>query len=70
MAKKITEPQWLNLPEEHDYPAAASYLNLTFGPKKVSKIVSSLRKSKVSHFKAKDILELQDFLCWVSVTRM
>ena len=55
MAKKITEPQWLNLPEEYDYPAAASYLNLTFGPKKVSKIVSSLRKSKVSHFKAKDI---------------
>jgi len=54
-SKKPTSPVWLDLPEDHDYPAAASYLSLTMGPKKVAKVVASLRKSKVAHFKAKDI---------------
>ena len=53
--KKLKTPTWLDAPEEHDYPAAGSYLALTFAPKKVSKTVSSLRKAKISHFKAKDI---------------
>ena len=53
--KKAKEPTWLDAPEDHDYPAAASYLNLTMSPKKVAKIVASLRKAKISHFKAKDI---------------
>ena len=53
--KKIKAPIWLAAPEEHDYPAAASYLALTMATKKVSKIVSNLRKAKISHFKAKDI---------------
>lgn len=48
-------PQWLELPEDHDYPAAASYLGLIFDAQSVSKSVSSLRKAKISHFKAKDI---------------
>ena len=55
MAKKHSTPSWLDLPEEHDYPAAASYLALTMQPKKVAKIVASLRKAKISHFKSKDI---------------
>jgi hypothetical protein len=54
-AKNIKVPVWLDAPEKHDYPAAASYLALTMAPKKVSKIVSNLKKSKISHFKAKDI---------------
>lgn len=53
--KKSKDPSWLDTPEEHDYPAAASYLNLTMSPKKVTKAVASLRKAKISHFKAKDI---------------
>ena len=53
--KKAKEPTWLDAPENHDYPAAASYLNLTMTPKKVTKIVASLRKAKINHFKAKDI---------------
>jgi len=53
--KKSKEPTWLDAPEDHDYPAAASYLNLTMTPKKVTKIVASLRKAKINHFKAKDI---------------
>ena len=53
--KKSTAPAWLDVPEKHDYPAAASYLELTMPPKKVAKIISNLRKAKISHFKAKDI---------------
>jgi len=53
--KKNIQPLWLDLPEEKDYPAAASYLLLTTAAKKVPKVVASLRKAKVSQFKAKDI---------------
>jgi hypothetical protein len=50
-----TQPLWLDLPEEKDYPAAASYLLLTMSPSQVPKIVVALRKAKVTSFKAKDI---------------
>ena len=53
--KNSKAPVWLDAPESHDYPAAASYLSLTMPPKKVAKVVSSLRKAKISHFKSKDI---------------
>ena len=55
MKKKSNEVVWLDVPEEHGYPAAASYLALTSGPKRVEKLIFNLRKAKVSHFKAKDI---------------
>ena len=48
-------PCWLDLPEEHDYPAAAAYLALIESPKKVARLVTALRKAKVRQFKAKDI---------------
>lgn len=47
---------WRKEPEEHDYPAAADYLELLFSEKKVKKIVSELRKSNMSEKKAKDVL--------------
>ena len=53
--RKSKDPVWLDLPEDHDYPAAASYLSLIMTPKKVSKVVATLRKAKIAHFKAKDI---------------
>jgi len=53
--KKMTAPQWLDLPEDHDYPAAASYLSLTLVEKKTKKLVTALRKAEITHFKAKDI---------------
>jgi hypothetical protein len=59
-AKKTIAPVWLDLPEDHDYPAAASYLSLTISPKRVSKIVATLRKAKVAHFKAKDIFRASE----------
>lgn len=48
-------PVSLDRPEEHDYPAAESYLSLTVNPQKVSKIVARLRQAEITHFKAKDI---------------
>jgi len=46
---------WLDQPEDHDYPAAASYLNLIYADKTVTAIIDKLRKSAESQFKAKDI---------------
>ncbi len=50
-------PQILWLPdvEEHDYPAARSYLLILYTPERVAKMVRKLRKASLVHFKAKDI---------------
>jgi hypothetical protein len=46
---------WLGDCEEHDYPAAQSYLLLLHGPGQVGRIVAALRAAKVTQVKAKDI---------------
>jgi hypothetical protein len=57
MAKaKALAIKWLADIEDHDYPAAASYLSLIYPEAKVAKIVARLRKARMSEFKAKDIL--------------
>ena len=48
--------RWLDTPQEHDYPAAASYLSLIAGPTKTRALVAALRNGPVAHYKAKDIL--------------
>jgi disulfide oxidoreductase YuzD len=58
MAKKIFkkyEIKWLNEPEEHDYPAAESYLNLIYDLEIAGDLVKQLEQAAVSMFKAKDI---------------
>jgi hypothetical protein len=50
-----TEIQWLDEPEEHDYPAAQSYLALTFDEKAAAAYIDKLKRAAVSEFKAKDI---------------
>lgn len=50
--KKI---KWLAEVEEHDYPAAKSYLSLIFEDEVVSSIIKELRTSGMKEFKAKDI---------------
>ena len=50
-----TEIHWLEEPEEHDYPAAQSYLSLVFDDDAAEKLVQGLRRAPISHFKAKDI---------------
>jgi len=47
--------QWLAQPEEHDYPAAQSYLSLVLDEDSAAMLVKRLRRARVSGFKAKDI---------------
>ncbi len=47
---------WMTEPEEHDYPAAASYLSLLAPADQVDALVAALRAASVEHRKAKDIL--------------
>jgi len=49
------ELNWLAEPEEHNYPAAESYLKLLFNESRVSELVSKLRSAPLAKFKAKDI---------------
>lgn len=49
------EITWLSDVEEHDYPAAESYLRLLRGDRIVATLVARLRKAKLVQFKAKDI---------------
>lgn len=46
---------WLDEPEEHDYPAAASYLSLLYASQQVEHLIAQLQDAEVSEFKAKDI---------------
>ena len=49
------EVQWLDEPEEKDYPAAQSYLSLIYEDRAVSALVRKLRTAQVRQIKAKDI---------------
>ena len=52
---KIASPLWLDVPEDHNYPAAESYLSLIFSTKRATAIVARLRAARLTSFKAKDI---------------
>ena len=47
---------WKNEPDDHDYPAAASYLSLVFPVPDADAAVNALREASLEHFKAKDLL--------------
>jgi len=53
--EKRAEIKWLQEPEEKDYPAAESYLELLYDTMTVKSITSKLKGTTVSRFKAKDI---------------
>ena len=55
MSKRTTIIKWLNEPEEHDYPAAHSYLSLIYDEQIAASLVKTLRRAPVASFKAKDI---------------
>lgn len=46
---------WLDEVEEHDYPAAESYLRLLFDDSQVAQQLTELRAAPIGRFKAKDI---------------
>ena len=52
---KSTSIDWLLEPQEHNYPAARSYLNLIFDEAISDSHVAALKAAPVLHFKAKDI---------------
>jgi hypothetical protein len=54
MAKRVTI-KWLSAPEEHNYPAALSYLKLVCDERAAKVLVSRLKRAAISEFKAKDI---------------
>ena len=54
-SEKKLEILWLPEPEEHDYPAALSYLMLIFDDAQALDLVKKLRTAPVGPFKAKDI---------------
>jgi hypothetical protein len=47
--------QWLSEPEDHDYPAAKSYLSLLYDEKTAGSYTEKLQRAPISQFKAKDI---------------
>lgn len=55
MATKTKTISWLDKVEDHDYPAAESYLRLIYEDKRAKQVVKKLRKSQIVEFKAKDI---------------
>ncbi len=47
---------WKQEPDEHDYPAAASYLSLILPEGSVNRLVEELRAAPIGHWQAKDLL--------------
>jgi hypothetical protein len=52
----MADVDWKKTPEDHDFPAAASYLALLAGPVEVAALIELLRAAPSQHWKAKDIL--------------
>lgn len=51
----VTE-HWSEVPQEHDYPAAAAYLSLVCEPTEVRRIVAALKQAPSVRHQAKDLL--------------
>jgi len=47
--------KWLEDVEEHNFPAAESYLSLLYPKIEAARLVTKLRKVELTEFKAKDI---------------
>ena len=47
--------KWFSKPEDHDYPAAQSYLSLIFDEETCNKYINALKKAEITQFKSKDI---------------
>jgi hypothetical protein len=57
---KKTKIKWLGKPQKHDYPAAQTYLSLTFDPRTAKNLVDKLKRAKMSEFAAKDIFRASE----------
>jgi predicted nucleic acid-binding protein len=52
--------KWFDKPQRHDYPAAASYLNLTKNRDEAEAIAEKLKLTEMTEFAAKDIFRASD----------
>ncbi len=52
---RTTNVRWLSDVEEHDYPAAQSYLRIIYPDEIAAAMVDKLRGAGITEFKAKDI---------------
>lgn len=52
---KVKEIKWLADVEEHDYPAAESYLRILYNEDKVADMITCFRNAVIVQFKAKDV---------------
>jgi hypothetical protein len=52
----MTKEHWKAEPDDHDYPAAASYLSLVLPEPLVGAVVTALRAAPIEQYKAKDLL--------------
>ena len=48
--------RWKDEPDQHDYPAAASYLALIADPVTADALIAGLKSAPIGRYKAKDIL--------------
>lgn len=55
MAKSTIGIKWLTEPQEHDYPAAQSYLSILYEEGVARAKVQKLKRAPIVEFKAKDI---------------
>ncbi len=61
--RKESSVLWLDIPADHDYPAAWSYLSLIYSESLVNEMVKNLRSAPKTEFKAKDIFRAS----WLSL---
>jgi len=54
-SNSVTVIKWLAIPEEHDYPAAESYLSIIYDTKTTTSFSQKLKAAHMSNFHAKDI---------------
>ncbi len=52
----VKPERWSEEPDEHDYPAAASFLSLICDPSEVRRLVTALKAAPIVHHQAKDLL--------------
>jgi hypothetical protein len=52
----VPAEHWQDVPEDHDFPAAADYLSLLFDADVTAQLVDALRSAETAHRKAKDLL--------------
>jgi hypothetical protein len=52
----MEQEHWQTEPEEHDFPAAATYLSLLMPQLAAATLVNTLRSAPTVHYQAKDLL--------------